>query len=1163
MKHFFEKQMFLKSGPLRRIARICTAELLILSGTATWAGAENILRNDRYTLQLDESGIVSVSAAGMPPRQLKPEFTVLRIKTDPKISRVSSHPNYGVGPRTAVRWQNPDEPLSEINAWLASAELKAATGLSGIVREEAEGRVWEFKNSSGKVTIRVTGRYALDTTRPFTVGSRTVLLPQRSAVEDGRICWDYEKRAEFSFSAELVLPPGSADPVITYTITPATDDFFSVAFTGAPDTPLAAALSVPQECASRGYKLFDYVMSEADLQLPRVHLATAEGNVALVADPAECKFRLPSISDSRFGVMITRTKDRLAPVLLAPLLGGPESKIGKGTAWRFSFHCVVKAGDWKETLVHIARDIHGFRDQRDNSGPGALNGTLERTIELISNRRGGNHAMWDPQQKYFDYFNDKTGVYKPFSPLYGLGAAIVTDDEDFFYQRALPQVEFALSRPNNVFAPYDNTDNKQANSAVRNVGLPYISYTQLVSLYELFQRRTPAFRALAEKKGPELKRISDALSLWRLTGEASALSSAKTEGMKLCKSDSVFGEEKFFDILDLAETTHEELFVKGSVDAAYQNTAQINLYPAAPDTLITADPGGVAFVHAHSFGRHKNQWGYPLPQPVPAPEQTVPAWRISRVGLTSPAYPIEYWMNTYGAMMRVAGLGKDDFIRDVARSGMVGRFGNFPGDNRSQDSLVSELPYAADNPPWKWTFATVNAGHAWDFVGAVIDFIVSDAFNRSCGAVDFPAVSAAGSGFRVRIYGAKPGKVYGDDGVYLWIPKGLVAADNRQIDWLAGHGNGNLYLVLWNQSLKEEPATLDLDSSLAELSVGGKARVWKNNQEEAPVQITGNRLTVTLPPKGIVAFAIPAKVKPRLQAKLYDSSVQPLGPYSLADEKAPFGAVHASLIRAGRDLTSAYVYTEALPENVISARLRWRQGAGEWQEIADDIYPYEFSPKLKDDGGDFTCVLEVEDIHQQVLSSPVIALSAGDTKPAVCAAPPAKPFPPLAAQPAWNGENANLPLPDDFVDYIQRAANENSFGKNSDGRWYPYSTPQGRRIAARQPIWDKALYEKGCTEEEARQRLCGDLARVQAELQEMLNARKSAVNFASLDQRQRETLLDLGYTEGVSNLKPELVDAVLSGDWDRIVNDCLYVRYAGHAPDHARNRAFAKRWDIR
>jgi len=41
---------------------------------------------------------------------------------------------------------------------------------------------------------------------------------------------------------------------------------------------------------------------------------------------------------------------------------------------------------------------------------------------------------------------------------------------------------------------------------------------------------------------------------------------------------------------------------------------------------------------------------------------TVPAWRIARLGLPGIAYPIEYWMNTHGAMMRAAGLAHDDFL---------------------------------------------------------------------------------------------------------------------------------------------------------------------------------------------------------------------------------------------------------------------------------------------------------------------------------------------------------------------------------------------------------------------------------------------------------------------------------------------------------------------
>jgi hypothetical protein len=1157
--------------------------LLLTWMLATPALAQTALRNDRHVLEVAADGAVTVRVEKMPPQVFLPEFTVLWSDTDPLCIRNASHPNYPVAPRNAVRWRNPADPLETLNAWVGSPGFKSVTGMSGTVKDDGKKRAWEFRDAGGKVKVRVSGERAFDTTRPFTVGHRVVMKPVRSTVEAKRVRWEFAAQAEFALAAEMSLPDGEADPELAYTLTPKREAFFSVAFTGAPDAALADTLPVPQECDARGHRQFDFVMSEADLHLPRAHVAasasggakdskakparlppSAEWNIALVADPRECRFRLPTIADSRFGFMLASEGGRLKPVLLAPLPGGPESKMRAGEPWRFTFRCVVRAGDWKETYAHIARDIHGFRDLRDNSGPGSLNATLERVMDFLTDRNGGNHALWDPQQKYFDYFTDKTGVFKPFSPLYGLSAGIVTDDEEFFRTRARPAVEYALSRKTSVFAPYDNADNKQANSAGREVGGPYAGYAQLASLHELFQRRTPALRALAEVRGPVNGRLSDALALWRLAGEAEALGEARALGAKCLGKGAAFGEEEFFDLLDLADATHDPKFRRGALDAAYHNAAKVNLYPVPPDAMITVDRGGKAPVHFHSFGRHRNQWGFPPPQPLQVAEQTVPAWRIARLGLPGIAYPIEYWMNTHGAMMRAAGLANDDFLRDIARWGMVGRFGNFPGDNRSQDSLVPELPDAVDRMPWEWNFATVNAGHAWDFAGAVLDFIVSDAFERSRGAVDFPALSAAGSNFRVRIYGGKPGRFYGDEGVHLWLPRGLVTSDNRQLDWLAGYGNGQLYLAVWNQSSREETAALSLAPGLVECDAKKDARVWRDNAPAAAQRVAGNQIHLRIAPKGIVAFAISAHVKPRLQGKLYDTTSPPLPAKSFAEVDAGFGKVHAMLLRAGRGFTSGFIYTEALPENVISARLRWRQGDGAWQEMNDDIYPYEFSPELRDDAGNFECVFEIEDARQKIQRSPVITLPLGGAVQAAResgqAAAGRMPAGPTAGTAVPQGEAVSFAVSDDFLAYLQRAANGNGFGLRADGRFYPYSTPQGRRIAWRQPVWDKALFAQGCTREEAEAHLRGELDRAHADIIAALAHRKPAADFVALDGRQQETLLDFTLSEGAAGLKPQFMDAVLARDWDRLVNGHLYVRYAGHAPDHPRNREFAARW---
>ena len=263
----------------------------------------------------------------------------------------------------------------------------------------------------------------------------------------------------------------------------------------------------------------------------------------------------------------------------------------------------------------------------------------------------------------------------------------------------------------------------------------------------------------------------------------------------------------------------------------------------------------------------------------------------------------------------------------------------------------------------------------------------------------------------------------------------------------------------------------------------------------------------------------------------------------------------------GRGLTSAFVYSEALPEQVIGARLVWRQGEGAWQSITDQLYPYEFSPELRDDGGDFYCVFEIEDSEQRVLRSPLLTLAMGDRSvPPTTAPPDLGVIVALAKQTPATPDPDETDVSDDFVKYLQRAANPHDFGLRSDDRFYPYSTPQGRRIAWRQPVWDKALFARGCTPQEAEQQLRTDVNRTLVKLKTNLAAREPPVDFRQLDRRQQETLLDFAHTEGVAGLRPEFVSAVLGRDWNRLINQHLYVRYAGHAPDHVRNKAFAERW---
>lgn len=1134
--------------------------LLLLLVTASHAAPRT---NARYTLEVGDDGAVTLRTPGMPPQAIAPEFTVLRSERDPRIYRNFNHPNYPLAPRPAVRWLAVNEPADVLSAWLATPAMKAAVAWEAKVTGEGEQRVWEYRDKSGKVALRVGGRGRDGATRPFAVGETTVMRATKTTTEKDAVRWEFPAAENFALEAGLRLPPGDTDPQITFTLTPKRTGYFSVAFTGAPAVPRKDLLRVPQECAGRGEVQGDFVLSEADLKLPRVLTTTRQGCLALVADPCECRFRLPKLEDSRFGLMLRFTDwDAVQPVLLAPLLGGAESRMKAGEPWRFTLRLVARPGDWEAMHRHIAQDIHGLRDQRDNSGPGTLNGCLERIMDFLADRNGHNYAMWSDEQKYFDYFTDQTGVFKPFSPLYGLSAAIVTDDEDFYRQRARPAIEFALSRKYNVFAPYEGIYEAIVKSAASDVGGPYPGYAQLVSLHELLQQRTPAIRSLAEAKGPAKNNIADALARWRLTGDPAALDAARKTAGAFLESGNVSSEQALFDFLELHDATRDATALRGAVAAAYHRTTLLNLYPAPPEENVLVDQGGLAPVHPHSFGRHQNVWGFPAPAPVAAPEQTVPAWRVSRLGVASPAYPMEFWMNTHGALRRTAALAHDDFLRDVARNGMVGRFANYPGDNRSVVSLIAERADAVEAPPWRWNFATVNPGHAWDFAGAVIDFLVAEAFARSQGEINFPAASAAGSGFRVRVYGARAGAFYVAKDAHLWLPRGLVKNDNKQLDWIAARNDGQLFLAFMNQSGRAESADILIDSASANCA-DGEARAWVANAPASPLRVAANRLRVTVPAKGIIALAIPATLRKGLQSKLSAKDVPALGAGSFAKADTDFGKVHAMLLSAGRGLTSAFVYTEAKPQHVIAARLRWRQGAGDWHEETDAIFPYEFSPALRDDGGEFQCVLEIEDAQRKIRRSPRFTLRVGGNQAADVVSPSSGNDAPIAAAP-----EPLAPAPADFafeaatLDYVRQAANPKRLGFR-DGRFYPYSTPQGRRIAFGLAVWDKRLFAEGCTEAQADGQLRAELYRAHSQLQAMLAKRTPARALATLTPRQREVLLDFAQSEGVARLREDFLEAVLADDWPRIQREHSYVRYCGSAPDHARNKAFAQKWEVK
>ena len=961
-----------------RNARVLLTGLCVLAHCATLSAY--VLENRDYRLEVLADGVVEVRA-GEATSILRPEFTVMFSDKEPGYHRNNS--NYPLAPRHSIRWANHQMELEDLRRW-----LQDDLGIEVEVTEDEEGiRVWDYPERWGTPAVRyrqpdggwrLVGPYAQGTTNPFAAGKRTTLRPsQTSRSAGGAIIWRFPEQPGFSLVARLLLPQPHGDPQITYRFTAKDEGYYSAAFTGAPGIAVADSVTVPQSAAGRfGFSQFGHLVAEINEKLPRAHVSDGTVNAIIVVDPEEAPFKetMATYASSRFGTMIRRENGLLAPMVFAPIMGGAESKMDPGDEHQFTVRYVQRKGNWKESYRYVAKEIYEFRDMRDNSGTGSLNDTIANVVDFLLDRHGGNHAMWHEEQKYYNYWSDKSGIFKPFSPLFGLAAAVVLDDEELYRRRALPIVEFALSRVSNVFSPYDVEDTQQLRTQDRRLGRPYVNAPQLTSLWSFYQERTYAFHHYADEAGFG-NNIMGWLGAYRLSGEPEHLEAAVRAADRTLESDA----GHYFDFLEVYEAGGEERFLDAAAERAYAQVAgSINLFPPVPDEKMTFDRGGKVPVHAHSHGRHR-LWGFPPPEGLPIQEQTVAAWRGSEIGLESFSHHrAELWMNHQPQFLRIAAHLDDPFLRNVARWGVIGRYGNYPGDNRTERSLVTELPDAPEHPIWKQTYTSFNPGHAWEVIGAMVDFLVTDAFERSGGAIAFPAATMAGSAFRVNVYGDRPGRFYDEENVRLWLPRDLMTIDNPQIDFLAGYGNGKLYVAFWNQAFDDQAVEVRFNPERVDIASSAGIRAWNENRETEGALLDENHLRFTVPGKGIHAFAVDgAVVRRALQAKMFDPDAISLGPESVTVMEAPFGDVDAMLLTMGRGLTNAFVYTDALPEDVIIARLHYRQGNADWEVMEDEVFPFEFSVWLDEDAGDFEFIFEVETIEQRWERSPRSVLAFG------------------------------------------------------------------------------------------------------------------------------------------------------------------------------------------
>ena len=910
------------------------------------------LSNDAFTVKADDKGSLTITNKAGGSAVFGSQFAIINGTKDPKVNmRYLDIPN--------VRYHAPSWQTDKKASVLAKANTEVEGG-DGFVAEVQTGDT--------------TGR----TVDVFQAGELTTVSASGVSLDGRRFTWQYPELKGFQFSAWVELPEGSAEPKVVFRITPAAEGWYSVGYTGAPAADLAAIDEAWQPLIWQEKRFpAEPVLTPAGYCTLPAAFAVREGVAAgVAADPSEMPFMpLPRWDNSLFAVAVRNAAGQAQPMVFAPIFGGLNSKMEAGKPFEFQSRLYVGKGNATDAYEKVARSLYGFHDYRKNVGV-----SLNKTIENIVDYGMSEYSRFDDDLKGCMYETDVPGAVKNVSSLHPMELAVVTDNEEIFRKRALPILEYLLSREKFLFVLDKNV---KTQSPGRLMTGPCAEASEFAAAFAYGGSQSPVLlgyaKDLAEKKlkTKRADRWVGLLALYHSTKDPETLKQA-TEGADAYIAKRMEQPEETFDsseagdfffwtsysplwinLLDLYEVTGERRFLDAAHRGAREFTQYVMMSPRIPEGDVAINPGGKAPFYAYLKSKGHVQ--------MDAPEENVPAWRLSEIGLTPESSPTVIshrgiFMTNHAAwMMRLAEFTGDQFLHDVARAGVVGRYENFPGyhinTNRSTVYEKEKYPYHSHK---ELSYNSFHYNHVWPHATLLVDYLINDVFQKSEGKVSFPGRYSQGYGYlQSRIYGDRPGVYYDEKDVYLWLPKGLLTINDPQLNYVTGRRDGALFVALANQSPQEVATEVKLNPALAAFSdKSAVVKAWVNNKPVSTLPTLENGgVNITVPPAGLVVLMIDRldlKVgfqKDFAKASPVNSSAQPL--------TVAVGDARAMVLNFGPELRNAYIYLRDTDDFLEGATLRYRKGDS-WQEVTDNKYPFEFSVPLDPGSESFVFTIETK-----------------------------------------------------------------------------------------------------------------------------------------------------------------------------------------------------------
>ena len=764
---------------------------------------------------------------------------------------------------------------------------------------------------------------------------------------------------------------------VTYSFKALKAGYYSVLYMGAPSCAKESVdfIFQPMVWQQRRFPMRSYVSLAYSCSLPAAFLSSNATSWGVVVSPEEFPFLpLPERDNNRFGVLTKDDEGNFRPMLTAPVMGSVDSHMKAEDIYDFNFYLFSMNEQPIDTYESIARNIYQFKDYRSND---ICN--LNHTIDNINNYILSKYSCFIDSLKGCSYSTDVLGSVNNSTSLNPISIALLSDNMEMIKKRALPILEYMLSRQRSLFCL---DKQMKIQNPTRALGGPCATLNEMLGLQYFSSVKHSLYEQKVEQQAYRKTTISwsNYIDSYKATGKAEylkkAIAGADTYLNEILPTQSTSLEKKGFwpsynpdfkSLLNLYEITGEQRFLEAARIGARLYAMYIWMCPVIPNQKVLVNKGGVAPHYWYLKAK-----GFPQ---MPATERYVDAWRLSEMGLlsessmTSIGHRAVFTAHHAPYMYKIAHYTGDEFLRDIARSAVAGRYRNFPGYHINTER--TDVYEQKDYPLHEWKELSVNSlhyNHPLPMLSMLYDYLITDFWHKTDEAVSFPSFHTEAHAYlQSELYGKEAGNFYDYNHVSLWMPQHVLSGVDNELNYLMGIDGKNLYVSFSNQSKEKVLSTVTFDDKRVLLDPNREYEVEVIDAHGAKHSATLNHgaLSVEVGPMGVRSYVIKnIDVKVDLHNKFF-STVNRWGKGGAA--KGKYSGAHAYVIDFGEDLKETFVYIEDDDSKVSSVTFDVRFD-GKSFTYEDKYYPFEYTCPILNETKRVDCCIHINYINGQSTS---------------------------------------------------------------------------------------------------------------------------------------------------------------------------------------------------